>query len=180
MNVKTKRRMLIETAAQFIGVTESGVNKGPLIEMFQKEVDGKAAGEPWCVSFVQYCVREVDRRWLKEQFGKTLAQTLLFKTESSRVLWERTPHVARSDYGEVGDIQVWAKYDASGNITPFGHVGIVTDVLPNGYVLTIEGNTGAGGSGVEREGDGVFVKRRPAMQNAGSMRTLGFLSPWAY
>src|SRR3954465_14170703 len=49
-------------AEKWIGVEEESENKGRAVEKFQRAVDGKASGEPWCAAFVQFCVMEVERR----------------------------------------------------------------------------------------------------------------------
>ena len=37
-----------------VGIREQGGNnKGPLVELMQKTVDGKAQAEAWCMAFVQ-------------------------------------------------------------------------------------------------------------------------------
>lgn len=66
-----------------------------------------------------------------------------------------------------GDLILWQHGD-----TVQGHVGIVIAALQNGY-LTVEGNT-SDSLGIDREGDGVFVKLRPK-GGTSKMKQLGFL-----
>jgi hypothetical protein len=48
-SIQIKERLLAFEAARWKGITEvGGPNKGQIVEMFQKAVDGKAQGEPWC------------------------------------------------------------------------------------------------------------------------------------
>lgn len=159
---------LIKLASSFVGVTESGgANKGPEVEMFQKAVDGKAVGEPWCCAFVQFCVKATD--------ANVGTKNVLAQTEHCVTLWNQTPPEARLEMPIPGCLIVWEKHD-QGKPTGLGHVGIVTKVLAGEFVQTIEGNTGAG-PGVEREGDGVYLRKRP-LNPVGYMRIKGFLNPW--
>jgi hypothetical protein len=45
--------------------------------------------------------------------------------------------------------------------------------------LSVEGNT-SDGTGINRDGDGVYERMRHIVSGAGVMRHLGFLDPWAY
>lgn len=168
MIVPDKQQALIDMAMKFVGVHEVGYNDGPTVEIFQSIIS-KPQHQPWCVDFVQYCVRETDKRFA--------AETILFATESSQILWLKTPQVARVLVPEPGCIMIWQHFQDETPLTS-GHVGIVREVLGNGDVLTVEGNTSPG-PGIQREGDGVYLKRRAMKISTGPMRTLGFLLPWA-
>lgn len=163
-----KQTELVALATSQVGIHEQGgQNSGPVVEMYQRVI-GKAEKEPWCVSFVQWCVREIDQR-----HG---SKTLLFPTESSQLLWIKTPTVARMAKPEPGAIVIWTMFN---NDLPLsiGHVGIVKEVLDENFMLTIEGNT-ASSTQLEREGDGVYLKRRHVSAFSGAMRVTGFLKPW--
>jgi uncharacterized protein YijF (DUF1287 family) len=168
--VNTKQQTLAWLARMFDGVREDsskGPNRGQLVEKFQKAVDGKAQGEPWCAAFVQYLLKEVDGMPLHR--GEPAH--VLPKTEATQPLWNTSPLYTRTDKPEVGSVVVWRKDSGS------GHCGIVVEVTPSltqGDLLTIEGNTGTGD---QREGDGVCLKRRAKGQIPG-MALLGFLKPW--
>lgn len=162
------QRALTDLAMSQVGVHETGDNSGPVVEMYQA-VLGKPHKEPWCVAFVQWCVAEIDKR-----FG---AHTLLYATESSQELWQLTPKVAQVLRPEAGCIAVWTKY-AGEQPTQYGHCGIVREVLDHDWFLSVEGNTSAG-PGIQREGDGVYAKRRRIAQATGPLRIAGFLLPWA-
>jgi hypothetical protein len=47
---------LVEFAKKYVGTKEDPKkdNSGELIVLFQKAVDGKAQGEPWCMAFTQF------------------------------------------------------------------------------------------------------------------------------
>lgn len=169
MKVSEKQVALVELATKFVGVHEVGYNDGPMIEIFQKAIS-KPMHQSWCVDFVQYCVGEVDKRFL--------TQSVLFKTESALHLWNETAKVARVVIPEPGCIMVWQHFADDGRPLWQGHAGIIREVLSADWVLTVEGNTSPG-PGIQREGDGVYLKRRHTKVTEGPMRTLGFLLPWA-
>jgi hypothetical protein len=160
-------QLLIEVATKYIGVKEAtNHNDGPEVEMFQKAVDGKANGESWCMGFVQYCIKQVEQ--IKN------IRTNLFSSEHCLTVWNKTDHDMRRTEPQPGYIVIWQH----GNTTQ-GHTGIVTSGLQMDGVTfnTIEGNTGDG-SGVVRDGDGVYRRTR-SINGAGSMKVLGFIDPFA-
>lgn len=147
---------LVEVAQKYVGVKEKGGdNKGPEVERFQKAVDGKAQGEPWCMAFVQFCIKEAK------------LQSKIFESEHCLTVWNKTPKEQRLKEPVPGCLVIWQYGD-----TTNGHVGIVTAVFKNS-IHTIEGNTGDG-KGIVREGDGVYARNR---SRAGSqqMKILGYL-----
>lgn len=161
---------LVEVAQSFVGTKEAtGNNDGPQVEAFQKAVDGKAQGEPWCMAFVQFCVQQVDRESAIEWDRDYLADT-----ESCLIAWNKSPDEARSFAPGPGKIVIWAKDDGSGK----GHTGIVTSVNDDGTLNTVEGNTSSG-TGDPRDGDGVYARRRDPVK-MGSLVVLGYLDPWPW
>lgn len=160
-------QVLVELAQEFVGVKESGGNnRGPLIEDFQRMVDGKAQGEPWCMAFVQFCVQATARR-----FG--IAPTLP-ATEHCMTAWNnaRTIHKFPPSDGVVapGFIAIWKQVGSSN-----GHCGIVVDASHN-IMHTVEGNT-SDGSGINRDGDGVYLRARNRV-GMGKMVLVGFIDPF--
>jgi len=168
MKIPDKNQALIDLAMKFVGVHENEPDDLEIIKTFQSIIS-KPVNQPWCVDFVQYCVREIDK-----SFG---TKTILFPTESAFMLWQKTPAIARVQVPEPGCIMVWEHFNGD-TPTPLGHAGIVRELVDSGYVLTCEGNT-TPGPGIDREGDGVYLKRRQIKVTTGNMRTLGFLLPWA-
>jgi uncharacterized protein (TIGR02594 family) len=158
--VKTNKGLaLILEARKWIGTTEvGGNNKGPSVEAFQKAVDGKAQGEPWCMAFVQFCVQKV-------------APSLLASSEHCLTVWNRTPREQRLEVPEPGCIMIWRHKG-----TDQGHCGIVSGF--DGVIIsTIEGNTAPHRRDVEREGDGVYEVTR-SMNGTPTMDVVGWLRPW--
>lgn len=160
--------LLIAEARKWVGVRETGWNKGKEVEMFQKFVDGKAQGEAYCMAFVQYCVGQVER--------ETLRKSWLFKSEHCLTTWTKTPLKARLKEPEPGSIVIWQYYTVKGVATGSGHTGIVTQIKNDISFLTIEGNTGSGAE-IIREGDGVWERER-RIAKLGRFRLMGFLRPW--
>jgi hypothetical protein len=162
-----KIQKLCDMASKLVGVKESGKNKGKMVEEFQKAVDGKAQGEPWCMAFVQYCIKKSD------EFGGD--KSWLFKTEHVLTCWNKSPREARLNKPEVGSVIIW-NYYKNGKPTSSGHTGIVEKIIDSKTMITIEGNTGDG-SAINREGDGVYRRKR-MIGNSGSFVLLGYLKPW--
>jgi uncharacterized protein (TIGR02594 family) len=156
---------VVAQAQKFIGVREKGgPNRGKEVEMFQKAVDGKAEGEPWCMAFVQFCVEQVE--------AATGFDSQLFRTEHCLTTWLKTPVGLRTMKPEPGCIVLW-QHGRTSN----GHTGIVTKVLSDkAAIRTVEGNTGSG-SAVVREGDGVYERER-SMNGSGDMHILGYIKPF--
>jgi len=158
---------LVDLASSFVGITEEGRdNDGEMVRMFQATL-GTVDREPWCLAFVMYCVMELDRRFK--------SQTILYPTESSQILWLKTPQVARVMFPEPGAIAIWTNY-INGKPTSRGHVGIVKSIGPDGFMDTVEGNTKMPNT---RAMDGVLFRRRHALPMAtGDFRLTGFLLPF--
>lgn len=162
--MNTLQEDLIAQAAKWTGVRETGANKGPEVEMFQKAVDGKARGESWCMAFVQFCLQQVE--------ALHNVRTNVFSSEHCLTVWNNTPFVLRAVRPSPGSIVIW-QHGTSSN----GHTGIVTLVDDSRDTFTtIEGNTSSG-AGVVRDGDGVYVRTR-SLHPTGGMHIVGFINPF--
>ncbi len=117
-----------------------------------------------CMAFVQFCLQQV------EQIENIRSN--VFHSEHCLTVWNKTDKTLHSNKPEPGYIVIWQHGD-----TTQGHTGIVTDVVDDNHFGTIEGNT-ADGSGVVRDGDGVYHRTR-SIVGAGSMKVLGFINPFA-
>ena len=171
------RRSLVSVARSWVGITElGGNNKGQMVERFQRAVDQKASGEPWCMAFVQFCMIE-SRRLCEDIFAQSFnVSDKIFKTEHCLTAWNRTDKFQRIEKPIPGALIFWQKYRHDIGTTS-GHVGIVSKILDDDTVLTIEGNTNDG-SGVVRDGDGVYELTRFYKMRQGSLRFVGFIDPW--
>ncbi len=174
------RNALAFLAKSYVGVRESGGdNKGPMVEMFQKAVDGKATREPWCAALVQYCIKQAQACVEAITMQSLEDAPLTYETEHVLTMWNKSPQELRREVPRPGDLLLWQKYDVSGKPTTSGHVGVIVDVLDEEkqWTRTVEGNT-SGEKDDVREGDVVATKTRNIHYNYGSLRPLGILSVW--
>ena len=161
--------LLINEALRWVGVKEQAANKGQLVELFQKAVDGRANAESWCMAFQQYCIQAVDAQL--KIFAPQQKSSRIFRSEHCLTTWNNSPREHRMDKPEPGCLVVWKHGD-----TTNGHVGLVYEIDGDGYLKTIEGNTGAG-PGVISNGDGVYKRVRDP-KGTGEMKVVGFLKVW--
>lgn len=169
-----KHRMLVFETSRWIGIKEvGGDNKGQIVEMFQRAVAGKAVGQAWCLSFIKFCIQMTDDLY-NHIFLSSNPRTQLIKTEHCLTLWKNSEDY-RVDKPFPGCIMLWQFYK-DGVATSSGHAELVKEVQANGRIITIGGNT-SDGTGVNRDGDGVYLRDRDPKGSA-SMRVLGFLRVW--
>lgn len=170
-----KFNLLVTEAKKWLGVRESGgPNKGPEVSMFQKAVDHKADGEPWCMAFVMYCIQQVDLD-LEKRFGSCI-KTQLYKTEHCLTVWNKSPVTAKiNENYHPGLICIWQHYK-NGKPTTNGHCGIVEKIIDSTSFLSIEGNT-QDHAIINRDGDGVYSVTRN-FKGSDNFRLKGFLKPW--
>lgn len=145
---------VVATALRYDGVREEPGNRGVLADYCNWQLsDGDwrdfplgLKGAPWCSSFLQQCGREaLGSAW---PFPRTPAMSSVPKVAA----WGEERLLLRPQ-AAVGDfLCVWRNAGER-----FGHIALVTEVLPGGKVKTIEGNTNASGS---HEGVGVFALTR--------------------
>lgn len=137
----------IDIALKYEGVTEVSKNSSPEIDVFLKYV-GLSPGNPYCASFVSYCIGEAKVREPKIKSGLARSFIITKSIPVSKVLT-----------GEIkipaGSIVVWKQ----GN-TVFGHVGFTTLEWIGKEGYTIEANTGSGDKGNQRDGEGIYQRRR--------------------
>ena len=172
MNIEEiKTKLLVAEAMRWIGVKEEGNNAGALVEMFQKAVDDKAQGESWCMSFVQFCLKNATY-YYDSLYDACSRMHNIRQSEHCLTVWNKTPKECRIDTPEIGSIVIWQH----GNTTS-GHTGIVVGrKLDSDFFITVEGNTAAW-NGVVREGDGVYARTR-SVKGSGEMKVLGYLLPF--
>lgn len=140
--------LLLDVARSQLGVTESPPNSNH--NPFGVEVGND--GQPWCASFVTWCWRHAGLTPLPD-VGNGGPNRFTFCP--SAVNYARTHDQAVGD-PKPGDIVL---YDWEGDGTS-DHVGLIEDVLPDGRLKTIEGNTSPDDRGSQSDGGGVFRKVR--------------------
>ena len=164
-----RRALLVEEAKRWIGIQEVGNNRGQIIDLMHR-ITKVPAGSPWCMSFVQFCISAVDRQSAAIFEGS--APSKIKNSAHVLTVWNEAPETLKSKRPRTGDIAIWRQRGTSS-----GHTGIVIAVPADGSTFeSVEGNTSPSAS-VDREGDGVFLKRR-LINPTGSMELLGFLRPW--
>jgi hypothetical protein len=136
---------VIPTAEQFIGWVAEATkqNDGPWVEAIQR-VTGNKKGDPWCASFVVFCLDIAYGGPAKTPVRRTASCTLMLEAAKASGTLATTP--------EVGDVFLMLRE----NQTVAYHTGFVSGVGPSSF-KTIEGNTNEGGS---RDGWGVFARER--------------------
>lgn len=101
---------------------------------------------PWCAIFVSWCMAQAG---CQSQYRNAAVS---FSLDTARKQGRRTAEF-RTGF-------VACKINSGGDWGP-GHTGIVEAVHSNGEVTTIEGNTSPGDGGSQRDGGGVWRRRRP-------------------
>jgi hypothetical protein len=150
--------LIIDWAESYLGVKEEGNNKGVDIERFQRIVDGVANMEAWCMCFCQAAASDVSI-----SLG---VDSPLYKSEGCVEVWNNTNKKYQTPMPSKGSIMIHKEYTSWR-----GHAGIVSDPKSYEFFDTIEGNTNDGG---EREGDGVYRKKR-SMRGTSNRMVLGFI-----
>lgn len=129
---------LIEVALAEVGYIEQGEN----LTKYGKHTG--ADGLPWCGSFVMWCANEAGVK--VPNVVSTLAGSKLFKVKGR---WHDTPKRGDLAFFDFPDDKVFR----------ISHIGIVikADKDGDGWITTVEGNTG---SGDQRNGGEVMIKTR--------------------
>jgi hypothetical protein len=142
------RPAVVDTAMQEVGVTEAppGSNEGKRIEAYMASVN-LSDGYSWCAGFVRW---SMDRAGVQRPDVRSAAATDYVTDRSidaTRVLRgvEEVPS---------GALAIWRRGD-----TWRGHIGLVRQWQQQ-CGRTVEGNTSPGRAGPQRDGDGVWPRRR--------------------
>ncbi len=101
-------------------------------------------GQPWCVIFQQWCFRFCSGMLLR-----TASTTAMAKWFNSNGRFCSTPQKGALVIFNFRTPTAWGD-----------HIGLVTDVLSDGKVKTVEGNTSSGNGGSQDNGGCVAVKTR--------------------
>lgn len=140
------RKNVIETAEYYLFVRELKYNRSPEIDSFNLAV-GVPVGSSYCASFASFVYNKNKvvnpNSAYSPNFGKT-----------KDIIWK--PKYKNKVLILPGDAVTYY-YENLGRI---GHVGIFKQFDKDGYMNVIEGNTGGSGTGVNRDGDGVHLKKR--------------------
>ena len=133
----SQRNQFVITARGEIGTVE-----GPKDNETKYGAFTKANFQPWCGSFVMWCAAQV---------GLKIPSVVSTTAGASKFQGTGRWSNAATAKPTVGDL---AFFDFAEGGNPIDHVGIVVQLLSNGTVTTIEGNTSAtnqsNGGNVER------------------------------
>ncbi len=172
-----KIALLSFEAKRWIGVSEEGENSGQLIQIFQRAVDGRANKESWCMAFAQHCIKMADRVFVELFPDEPLGESTIFCSEHCLTTWNRSTEL-QTPTPVKGSLCIWQKFNGR-EPTSSGHVGIVTNLHADGTISVVEGNTSSSNKAIEREGDGVYLKRyRVGKMDRGALVLKGFLRVW--
>jgi hypothetical protein len=141
------RPAVVDTAMQEVGEKEAeGPNEGPDIRKYMASVN-LGGGYSWCAGLV---------RWAMDQAGgDTLAVRSAAATDyiTGRSVAARKV-IRGTEVVSAGALAIWRRGD-----TWKGHIGIVRSWQQQ-CGRTVEGNTSPGDAGPQRDGDGVWPRKR--------------------
>lgn len=132
---------LVKYAESYLFVREIKPNRSPEIDSMNIAVH-VPLGSSWCASFVSWVFTKNNIPNPQSGWSPN------FALKPDRI-WDKNI----KNKLKPGDVCTFY-YTNLGRV---GHTGIITQVYDD-YVITIEGNTGGGG--INREGDGVYKKKR--------------------
>jgi len=139
---------LVDVALQEVGVTETppGSNEGPRIATYMEAVD-LPDGYPWCAGAV---------RWMMDQAGidRPTVRSAGASDYVTGTSIEATDVLRGAEPVPAGALAIWRRGD-----TWKGHIGVVREWAER-CGRTVEGNTSPGEAGPQRDGDGVWNRRR--------------------
>ena len=141
-------------------------NDGTRVESYLSSV-GLPKGNPYCIAIQYYCFDEA-----VNVLGLPKSEIPIIKTGSSQYLynWAIDNGKKASLNPRVNDILIWRT-----GKTNSGHGGRVIAVGKGGWVTTIEGNTSSDAKGNQRDGGGVYEKKRNIFHPLGRMKLRGII-----
>lgn len=168
-----------ENSAKYLHVREKTNHNDALeIDKFLGYL-GLPKGLSWCAAFVVYNYKEASESLnMKNPLPRYGRVSMLWEYARANELRYRVIGVEelamRSAKLQVADIPVWAhgRIPESGNFD--GHTGIVLKQTDDKTFLSREGNTMPSNSGNQREGGGVYDRKR-GMGIGSGFRVLGFI-----
>ena len=155
---------VVRQARKYLGVRETGYNRGPEIERFQKSHGGKP-GQSWCAYFVATVLDEAGVK--KPGYRKGMAQGYI-TNQSIRASRVAKGYVKLN----AGWLAIWGRFKQGRN-TGSGHIEIVTNQIRADTFEGIGGNTSGHSKGSTNDGDGVYETTRKII-TYGSFRIIYF------
>lgn len=170
--------LLCFEAKRWVGVKEESDNKGAFVEMFQQAVDGVSSDEPWCMAFLQFCLKKTEESYSEIFPNVNFQKSKIYRSEHCLETWNKSRPQKSATPGK-GYFCVWQRY-SNGSGTAMGHAGIVVDVNGN-KIKVVEANTfpQTPSGGIERNGSGVYLKEYYVdKMTKEPLRFKGFLRVW--
>lgn len=156
----------LEIAQGEIGVTEAtGKNDGE-VEKYLKII-GLGKGYPYCAAGISWSYYQAAK-----YYNKTKSFIPFPMTAGSQVVYDHARKVGEkgSNNVEPQDFFIWRKKDSYQ-----GHIGIIESIGEKGWVQTIEFNTSGDNRGDQRDGGGVWRKKRNLIHPLGRFLVRGFV-----
>lgn len=143
----------LDTALAYVGTVErGGNNRGPRVERFLASV-GLGPGHPWCAAFMSYVLDAAGVRAPLDGRRRVIRSGL-----AARFITARSVRASEALRGvkqvPPGAVVIWRRGNG-----PFGHAGFAV-AWDGASGETVEGNTSSGRAGSQRDGDGVWRRRR--------------------
>lgn len=145
----------IKIAQGFVGVKEAGQNRGFWIDLWNRRA-GISVGNPYCATFGKFCLDSAGA--ITPTVRSPLATNWL---KNKAVISAKDVYFGMKDV-PVGSCVIWRNGE-----TISGHFGFFVKWISKYVLYTIEANTSSGESGSQRDGSGVYNRKRT-------------LSPFAY
>lgn len=149
-----------------VGKTEkTGRNDGKHIDRYARTV-GMPLQSAYCYAAIYtWCQDASVKSGLKNPLPRTGSTQTAYSVASKTLVASKRSSPRR------GDVLIWRiprKW--------LGHAALITSVRPDGLVETIEANTSRAGSGDQRDGAGVWTKRRFINRGLGRMIVRGLIA----
>jgi hypothetical protein len=158
----------VQMAQTQVGVREAtGRNDGRQVESYLASV-GLRKGNPWCMALPYWSFQQVTQRPPIKRSGLVRAVWHDAVAQAQRSGTVYRVRSAPLDWTRDGDLIVWAFLTSTS-----GHVEWQIARHNAGWVSTVAGNTSSGLSGSQRDGDGVYIRRRNVRHPLGRMVILG-------
>lgn len=147
-----------------VGVTEkTGKNDGIEVEKYLKSV-GLGKGLPYCKAGQYYCYAEANKILkVTNPIPRTGLANKIFDVAITKN--NKTKYIANQD-----DFIVWR---TPKKVT--GHIERVIEVKKGGWVNTVAFNTSSGNIGNQRDGGGVYQRKRNILHPLGRMTIRGLV-----
>lgn len=154
INVKLKTLSEKYCASVIDVKEETGNNDGAIIESIIATGGGKK-GYPYCY-YYQYWAYEMATNEANNHFCCKFVNPLV-KSGSSQALFNYAVNLNNKTFfkPQKHDFIVWKTSNSWA-----GHIERIKEVLGGGYVITYAANTSNGKSGSQREGNGIFLRKR--------------------